>query len=294
MALPVFTPRTWKDETSPLGPPENVKTATEVDAASLTQLEETVAAYALELAEAVSKEPGPEGKEGPEGKQGKEGPEGKAGGAGGATTGKGEPKSLEKGAIYFQVNEAEEVIACWIGTSGSPLKVAEFTGIPAAGSVTAAKIGNIGAGTRFWPRGYTYTPGSYKPGAKTAGTLPLYIPEPCTITGLQYEVGEVSNGKVLLALFTNSGEQLGKSASASQSAAFDYQRVAFEAPAVVTVPGIYWPFLMMESATGTWWGAANGEPWSVQTEGSFAVPASIVPPTTIVNTGAKAPYLSTY
>lgn len=55
----------------------------------------------------------------------------------GATIGEGEPSaSLAKGAIYFQANNKEEIIAVWVGAHpAAPIKVAEFTGIPAKNSV---------------------------------------------------------------------------------------------------------------------------------------------------------------
>lgn len=154
-----------------------------------------------------------------------------------------------------------------------------------------AKQGNLGSIVPV----VNYTAGilSTAPGAKAMCFLPVKISQKITLTGITYEVGTVSSGKVIGAIYNSSGTRLQESESATQLTAEFFQRLPFKAT-LETAPGIYWLGLLAEGAATTFEGAFQMSPWSKATQGEFVTPASFTPPTELNNTGAKAPYLATY
>jgi hypothetical protein len=160
-------------------------------------------------------------------------------------------------------------------------------------AVTAAKIGDLGQGTVFAPGNYTTGLNNVVPGAKAMFWVPVKIPQTVTLTGVSYEVGTTSNGKVIGALYNSKGERLAKSTGTAQSSAEFFQRLAFEATVEVT-PGVYWIGLILESGTGTFSGGYQMSPWLKATQAEFTTPATFAPPTELNNTGARCPFVATF
>lgn len=152
-------------------------------------------------------------------------------------------------------------------------------------------------GSRYAVEGYTAAPSSLAPGAKKAYRLPVKILAPCEVSGLVYEVGSVKNGKVIAALYwEEEGEvkRLGVSAAVEQATAEFFQRVPFEAKALITRASVFWAYLLFESATATCIAAVNSQPWLSANEAEFKAPATIALPSELNNTGAKVPLIYTY
>jgi hypothetical protein len=184
------------------------------------------------------------------------------------------------------------------GEAGKVLKADDAsttnTRTPTNGSVTAAKIGDLAQGTRHYIKGVVGPEGSTQPGAKVMRWAPVYIPQPCKLTGIVYEVGEVSNGKVIVALYNSAGERKAVSTATAQSAAGQVQRVPFEAQFEVPEAGVYYVALLMESATGTFRGVKSLDPWKEAAEAAVAAPAAVAVPAEINNSGNKLPMMGTY
>jgi len=235
---------------------------------------------------------GPKGETGAKGEKGETGPPGEIGAESVAeanlknlavTAGKLGESSVETAKIKNSAVTAEKLANNSVNTAKINAK-----------AVTAAKVGDLGQGTEFMPIGFTAEFASSAPGAKSAQRVKVKIPHACTLTGIAYQVGSTSNGKVIVALYNAAGTtRLAKSASATQATALNFQRVAFESSVEVEA-GTYILELIVESATGTYYGAWNITPWTRATLGSFAAPETVTPPTELNNTGNKAPFLATY
>jgi hypothetical protein len=177
-------------------------------------------------------------------------------------------------------------------TAGTGLaKAGNTLSIPPEG-VTASRIGNLGLGSRFSVDGWGSGSGSFAPTALVEYWLPVKILNPCKLTGITYQVGTVSNGKVIVAVYNAAGERVAVSAGAAQGTAEAIQKVAFEAALTLTEPQILWVSILFESATGTCMGAFNLNPSKKATQAEFKTVTPFVPPTEPV--ASKAPYLLTY
>jgi hypothetical protein len=162
----------------------------------------------------------------------------------------------------------------------------------AAAAVTQPKVGALGLGSRFSVDGWGSGSGSFAPTAKVEYWLPVKILHACTLTGIAYQVGTVSNGKVIVSVYNAAGERKAVSAETAQSAAEAIQKIAFESALVIAEPQIVWVSIIFESATGTCMGAFNLNPSKKEAQAEFKTPATVAIPAEPV--ASKAPYVLTF
>lgn len=185
--------------------------------------------------------------------------------------------------LVVKDEQGEPWVAAWWPADGVD------TALEGGAGYTPPNLGNA-----FYTNGHTQAPLSQVPGAKKGFWEPLAIPVPCTATGLVYEVGNVTNGNVIVALYNLAGTtRLGVSAAVAQAGELFFQRVPFAAPLALE-PGVYWAYAALSSATGTWVASYQSRPWKNETLGAHEAPATFTPPTELVNTGVSAPLLGTY
>lgn len=148
--------------------------------------------------------------------------------------------------------------------------------------------------------------------ACAAGTMNvrrIYVPEPVTVTGVQYLVGSVGGThKVIATLYTAAGTLLRASAAAGatvgtaalvQQVPFALDGALAAATTIALEPGYYWVGLTFEGTTPKFRAvlAANNVGTEIIGNGGLAqtfgtITSTITPPTTF--TASKVPYAGTY
>lgn len=154
--------------------------------------------------------------------------------------------------------------------------------------------GDLGA--RFG-QSFVSTIASFAPGVVRRGyALPTVVQHRCTITGVRYRVGGVQNGNVKSGLMNAAGTTVAsRTTNAPQSTpgTNNVHDVAFDSP-YDALPGIYWRYLIFDSATAECFGGRILEPFLRNTEGTFTVPSSITPGSAATNSTVDVPASSTY
>lgn len=121
---------------------------------------------------------------------------------------------------------------------------------------------------------------SAAPGANQQHYGQVFIPHRVTLTGIGYWVGATQNGNVKVGLFNAAGTKVAETtATVGQAAANTFQQVAFSSTYAAD-PGVYYIAIILSSATGTWYRTSIPMgPYGNNAPGSFAIGASITPPT---------------
>lgn len=137
------------------------------------------------------------------------------------------------------------------------------------------------------------THNSAAPGANQQYYGQIVVLHQVTLTGIGYWVGAVQNGNVKVGLFNSSGTKVAETTgTVGQAGANTFQQVAF-ASTYAAAPGQYYAGIILSSATGTWYrGSTPLGPYGNNAPGSFAIGASITPPTAPAST--NMPFLVTY
>ena len=160
-----------------------------------------------------------------------------------------------------------------------------------ASSATKTEIkqggGPVTPGTRFgflWSQPFTTT--------LTANEVyyaAVSIPNACTLTGIVVSTSSGS-GNLHVGLYSANGQTLLASSASTAQTNTNGQSVPFSSP--VSVPaGLYWTAVQASSNSQNFNQAAPMGGSGAATEGSFALPTTITPPTTGVT---QMPIMSTY
>lgn len=153
-----------------------------------------------------------------------------------------------------------------------------------SGSVPVG-LGSIWAPPTYLPNTATWT-------ANLLSLMAVYIPVPCTLTGLQVSNGGTATGNLLAAIWNAAGTSLlASSGSTAQSGTFVTQLVPFSATATVT-PGAYLLGLIPSSSSATFVQAQGLTPAASAAQGGFTVPSTVTPPANTARIYAIA--LATY
>jgi hypothetical protein len=206
----------------------------------------------------------------------------------------------------YAANDAVELNgSAWIATAGTTGVSPNASGdgvTPGTNWNLLAQVGATGpTGTGSTPATVTstYMPafvGTSSSGSPTANLLyieRIFIPYAATLSGGVWVNNSATAGNVLVGLYNASGTRVAATASTAAGNGYATAKAAFTA-AYNAAAGVYFVGIMASSATEVWSIGYPVDLYATAAQGSFALPATITPPTTYTATGTLIPVVATY